>query len=336
MPRFKPPKLPKALEALGPAFAALYEDLAALEQAPGDVAIKGSTYRASAGETVRVSPPPEGMGLVLPPPSADNRSQTITVIIERPAGDLRVFVSQDGPAGPSGAPTIDGEEMKSYSTEQALRFVSNGSTRWSDARGATGATGAAGATGATGAAGATGATGAAGTTGAPFLASMVANVSATNTTANQTLVTYTVAANGWAAGEQYDFDALIYHSRGATALSSNIVVELLVAGAVVRTLTLVLSTTTSNSRAGHFTGHVRCITTGAGGTLQSGLFSMADYTGTANAPTRLLDPQPTTSAPASTALDTTASTALELRMRMSAAVTDLTLYCTRAIIKGGA
>lgn len=151
MPRFRPPKLPKNLQSLDSAFVALYEDLQALSASRGDVTLHGKTYRASPGETVRVSPPPEGMGLVLPPPSAENRAAEVTVLIERPAGDLRVFVSQDGPAGPSGAPTIDGEEMRTYSTEGALRFVSNGSTRWSDARGEAGATGPTGATGPAGA-----------------------------------------------------------------------------------------------------------------------------------------------------------------------------------------
>ena len=147
MPRFRPPQLPKHLQALDSVFAALYEDLQGLTASRGDVTLHGKTYRASPGETVRVSPPPEGMGLILPPPSAENRAAEITVLIEKPAGELRVFVSQDGPAGPSGAPTIDGEEMAVYSSEGALRFVSNGSTRWSDARGGAGATGATGPTG---------------------------------------------------------------------------------------------------------------------------------------------------------------------------------------------
>jgi hypothetical protein len=164
MPNFRPPKLPKEFPpTLGEAFRQLFDDVAALTARPGDVAIAGSTYRPVPGEVKRVCPPPAGMGFVLPPPSADNRGATITAIIEKPSGALRVFVSQDGPAGPSGRPSIDGDETRSYSTAGAVSFISNGADKWSESRGPAGSTGATGATGATGPTGPTGPTGATGT-----------------------------------------------------------------------------------------------------------------------------------------------------------------------------
>src|SRR4029079_11127118 len=111
MTRFRVPRLPddpkKALPVIAESLRQIFTDLASLERQPGDVALRATTHRAAPWETVRVSPPPEGMGLVLPPPDASNRGATVTVIIEAPDGDLRAFVSQDGPAGPAGAPTID-------------------------------------------------------------------------------------------------------------------------------------------------------------------------------------------------------------------------------------
>lgn len=228
-----------------------------------------------------------------------------------PVGPAGAASNVPGPTGPAGSNGADG------------------------APGATGPTGPAGSNGATGAAGPTGAVGATGPAGVSGVAGMVANVSATNTTANQTLVSYTVPS--WTAGDQYDFEAFIYHNRGSTGGSANAVVELLVAGVVVRTITRTITTTTNTSRAGHYHGHVRCITTGASGTAQHGLQAMADFAGTANSPTRTLDPDPNAPAgsPASTTLDTTGPVAIELRMRMSAAVTGLNIFCTRATIRRG-
>lgn len=151
MPKFRPPKLPKDFPPnLGEAFRQLFDDIAGLLTRPGDVSVAGSTYRPVPGECKRVSPPAAGMGFVLPPPSAENRAQTITAIIEKPQGALRAFVSQDGPAGPSGRPSIDGDETRSYSTAGAVSFISNGVDKWSESRGPAGAAGATGATGASG------------------------------------------------------------------------------------------------------------------------------------------------------------------------------------------
>jgi hypothetical protein len=205
MGRFRVPRLPKETPpalagVLGEAFRQIADELAGTT---GDVAIASSTYRPIAGEVKRVSPPAAGMGFVLPPPSAQNRGQSITAIIESPGGALRVFVSQDGPAGPSGRPTIDGSETKSYATAGAISWVSNGVDKWSESRGPAGSAGTTGATGATGASGATGPTGPTGTfvgaTGAANgYASLTVYANASSTRVGTTFQGVTVlAATTW-------------------------------------------------------------------------------------------------------------------------------------------
>lgn len=154
MTLFRVPKLPADTPpglgaVLANAFKQLYADLQALFDVPGDITIRTSSYRPVAGETVRVSPPAEGMGFILPAPAADNRGARITAILESPEGALRVFVSPgSSPTGNgAGLPTIDGAEMASFTAAGAVPFVSNGVDKWSVARGPAGAAGATGAPG---------------------------------------------------------------------------------------------------------------------------------------------------------------------------------------------
>lgn len=135
MGTFKPPRLPRDQAAIQDAFQSIYSDLKALFRNEGTVAVHTRTYRAKAGETVRVSPPAAGMGLLLPPPDASNRGPVgaVTVLIESPEGALRVF-SARGEPGP--APTVDGEETRAFTTAGTVVFTSNGRDGWLSLRGA--------------------------------------------------------------------------------------------------------------------------------------------------------------------------------------------------------
>jgi hypothetical protein len=164
------------------------------------------------------------------------------------------------------------------------------------------------------------------------LVAQSANITATNTTTNQTLATFQVRANGWAVQDTYHFWARLHASRGATAAASNLVIEMVVNAAVVRTLTLAIPTTATN-RMADVIGLLTCRSVGAGGTIQTQLMAYHDITGTAGAVLRALDPVPGTAHPVTSVLDTTAARTLELRCRMSAPVLALTLYSTHAGIR---
>lgn len=167
---FRVPQLPKdtpsgLANALLNAFKQIFADLQGLLTRPGTVTIQTTSYRPVVGECVRVQPPTNGMGLVLPTPSADNRGADITAILENPQGNLRVVVSPG--TTPNGiTPTIDGATAATFASSGAVRFVSNGVDKWSVARGPAGTNGATGPAGPTGPAGSTGAAGATGATGA--------------------------------------------------------------------------------------------------------------------------------------------------------------------------
>ena len=122
------------------AFSSLFDDLKAITRSFGDVSVAITTYRATAGETKRVSPPAAGMGLVLPSPSPENRGSRISIFIENPEGLLRVFVAPN--AGNDA--TVNGQEMVSFADEGLVVFESNGVNRWNAIAGTfVGATGAA-------------------------------------------------------------------------------------------------------------------------------------------------------------------------------------------------
>lgn len=152
----------------------------------------------------------------------------------------------------------------------------------------------------------------------------------TNSTANLSLGTFTVPANGWAVGDIYQFEALVHASRGATATAANLVIELLINAVVIRTTTLAISTTASTNRAAHVLGSINCLSLGATGSAQVVQLVYHDITGTANAVSRDLQPAPGTASPTATTVDTTVARSIELRARMSAAVAALTIYATQA------
>lgn len=136
-PRIQVPKLPEGLpdEVKRPLLAWCEQVVDALNGRSFDSAApeaQQATVRPRAGETVRVSPPAAGMGLVLPPPGPDNRGQAIQVFIEAPDGDLRVFVapSSSPNASAGGTPTVNGATTVTFDSEGLVTFVSNGSNRW--------------------------------------------------------------------------------------------------------------------------------------------------------------------------------------------------------------
>ena len=162
------------------------------------------------------------------------------------------------------------------------------------------------------------------------LVAQATNISATNTTTNQSLASFTVRANGWAVQDTYALWARVHASRGSTATAANLVIEMLVNGVVVRTSTLAISTTSGTNCMADVLGLITCRSIGAAGTLQTSLLAYHDITGTAGAVSRAMDPTPGTAHPATSAIDTTGARALELRARMSAAVASLTIYSTHA------
>lgn len=131
MGSFKPPKLPAGLPpearaALDDAFSLLYSDLKAIERSEGTLEVRAKSYRPIPGESVRVSPPAAGMQILLPAPDANNRGSQISIFIENPEGELRVFVAPNL----TNDATVNGAEMVSFTAEGLVLFESNGINRW--------------------------------------------------------------------------------------------------------------------------------------------------------------------------------------------------------------
>lgn len=164
--------------------------------------------------------------------------------------------------------------------------------------------------------------------------------SQTNSTANVTAGTLSVAANSVAVGSQFEVDALLRTLRGTTATAADLVIELLFGGVVIRTLTL--ATTTGNGNAGgvRVRGVITVRSTGSSGSAVitlSGLESVTQGGSVPNdtAPHFVSNPafnQNTTA----TTIDTTVANTIELRARMSAAVANLTVTLLDCIIKRAA
>lgn len=113
-------------------FDEVSDELSRALTTPGGTSVATSTVRPLPGETVRVSPPAVGMGVVLPAPTPSNRGllNAITVSVEKPDGAVRVFVTPDDQSTALAAPTVNGAEVASYTDEGVLTFVSNGVNRW--------------------------------------------------------------------------------------------------------------------------------------------------------------------------------------------------------------
>jgi hypothetical protein len=199
--------------------------------------------------------------------------------------------------------------------------------------GPTGPTGGTGPTGPTGAgeAGTTGPTGATGADGAGGLISLTSAQTATASVSNLTAGSFTLTPAMLTSGAVFQWEAVFYCGRGATTTATNLIIELLVNGAVVRTNTLTITTTATQNRGGRAWGTINVRTTGASGTSMVSLESHADSNGTAGALAITVDPARSATSPATTVIDTTQNRSTELRMRLSAATATVyvhMIHCT--------
>ena len=160
----------------------------------------------------------------------------------------------------------------------------------------------------------------------------------TNATTNLTPGALTVPGNALTAGAEFQFSALIHTSRGATATAANVIVEILVGGAVVRTLTIPTTTTSGHLGSAKIEGRLTCRTTGASGTCMVTLkideaISNADATPNGNPLLVWHDPIPAATAAAATTVDTTVDETLEVRARFDTAVANLAMHMYHATIR---
>lgn len=139
----------------------------------------------------------------------------------------------------------------------------------------------------------------------------------TATVTNVTPGAYTIPANSLEAGSEYLCEFVLFAGRGATLTATNLIVELLANGAVVRTLTLAINIGASFIGGAKVEGRMTARTIGAGGTMMYTL--CATQTIVAAAAALSFDPPPTGAAVGTTALDTTANRTLEMRARLSLA-----------------
>jgi hypothetical protein len=160
----------------------------------------------------------------------------------------------------------------------------------------------------------------------------------TNATTNLTAGALTVPKDSQYAGAEYLFSGLIHTSRGATATAANVIVELLVGGAVIRTLTIATTTTSGHLGSARIEGRLTCRTTGAGGTAMVSLRvddSISNASATPNGNPLLVrhDPIPATTAAAATTVDTTVDQTLEVRARFDTAVANLSMHAYHLTIR---
>jgi hypothetical protein len=153
----------------------------------------------------------------------------------------------------------------------------------------------------------------------------------TNAVTPLTAGTRTAFANSLYDGAEFAFHALLATSRGATATAANVVVELLVGGAVIRTLTIPTTTVSGHLGSAKVEGRFTVRSTGAGGTAMVSLrvneaISNADATPNGNAELVWHDPIPAVAAAAATAVDTTVDQTVEVRARLDAAVANLSMH----------
>jgi hypothetical protein len=160
----------------------------------------------------------------------------------------------------------------------------------------------------------------------------------TNATTNLTPGSLNAPGNSLYAGAEYLLSALLHTSRGATATAANVIVEILVGGAVVRTLTIPTTTTSGHLGSAKVEARFTCRTTGASGTCMVSLRvddSISNASATPNGNPLLVrhDPIPATTAAAATTVDTTTDTTLEVRARFDTAVASLAMHMYHATIR---
>jgi hypothetical protein len=122
-----------------------------------------------------------------------------------------------------------------------------------------------------------------------------------------------------------------YHYVHTAAATPTITIEFLINAAVIAAVTTVI---TPIATAANYTGTLVCTlrvqTTGAGGTCVVNLNQKNSYVAFARAS---IENRPNTAAPATTAIDTTVSRTIELRMRMTTAVAANTLTVVHGFIE---
>lgn len=163
----------------------------------------------------------------------------------------------------------------------------------------------------------------------------------TNAITNLSAGSLSIPADAAIAGSEWQFEAMVHTSRGATATAANLVIELLVGGSAIRTLTLATTTTSGHLGYAMIRGRFSVRTAGGSGTAMVTLAATETVTTATATPATVdariaHDPAPATSAAAATAYDTTAATTLELRARFSAAVANLSAHmydCTIRRVK---
>lgn len=153
----------------------------------------------------------------------------------------------------------------------------------------------------------------------------------TATTTNLTAGSFSIPV-GLEVGSEYLWEAMYYAGRGVTLGATNLIIELLVNGAAVRTVTLAIINTASQNRGGKCWGRITIRSLGAGGTMMCSLESHDDVVAAAGGVVALTtDPARSATSPATTAIDTTVARTTELRMRLSAATATVyvhMLHCT--------
>ena len=142
MARFRPPRDIPDIGPTGPLQARfkawlrstlveIAEDMAALGRDSSDTLIAQETIDVDVPSLRRVTPPVGGMGVRLPPPSAENAGKSVRLMIEAPVGELTV-VSRPG-IGDDGKvfqPTVNGEPRATFSVSGLVTLTSNGVNDW--------------------------------------------------------------------------------------------------------------------------------------------------------------------------------------------------------------
>ncbi len=176
----------------------------------------------------------------------------------------------------------------------------------------------------------------AGLPGPDALVTQTTAQTATASTTNLTAGSFSIPLNTLQVGSEYEWEAVFYAGRGATTTATNVIIELLVAGAAVRTNTIAITVTASQNRGGSVKARLTVRSVGAGGSMMASLESVHDLGGTAGAQVSTIDPARSATSPATTAIDTTQARSTELRMRLSAATATVylhMLHCTLRRVK---
>jgi hypothetical protein len=122
---------PETVRVLTKYLVEVIEEQARIGKNDASTVITTSKVVARAGQYLRVSPPPDGMALLLPPPTPENVGLAVTVSNEAPAGALRVeVVPRTDNRGVAIAATVNGQSRVTLTTSGLLHVVSNGVDKW--------------------------------------------------------------------------------------------------------------------------------------------------------------------------------------------------------------